>query len=65
MFRNGDLAKVAIQNSTINERLVRVIGVHTKLPVVNNVYIVQLVGPHHEEWDAYTVPEHYLIKMEN
>ena len=63
MFKNGDLAKVSIPNSGIDERLVRVVGIHTKLPVVNTVYIVLLEEDHTEEWDAYTIPEGHLVKI--
>lgn len=63
MFKNGDLARVSIPNSRVDDRLVRVVGVHTKLPIVNNVYIVLLEGEHDEEWDAYTIPEGHLTKI--
>ena len=65
MFKNGDLAKVVIPNSGLDERIVKVVGVHTKLPVVNSVYIVILQEPHDEEWSAYTVPEGHLVKIES
>jgi len=65
VFKNGDLARVNIPGSSINGLLAKVIGIHTKLPVVNSVYIVLLMDDHNEEWDAFTVPEGHLIKVEN